>query len=119
MSQDSLDLDYQLAIKRLCKDMRDEWFSDPIFYKDFLDKKSVKKYFSTPLQDGWGQKAEQFNLPKAGFILRYSLETFIYDRLLYQAIADKLIEEYDQLLCSRTYSHRLRLGEGVFIFHKA
>jgi hypothetical protein len=111
-----LNLEYSLAIKRLSKDMRDDWFSDALLYKDFLEREKVKKYFSSKSFSNLGQEAEQFNLPKPGFTLRYALETFIYDRLLYQALIDKLIEVYDPLFSSRVYSHRLQLGKGNNIF---
>jgi len=109
-------LNYVLAVKRLFKDMRDDWFVDPLMYKDFLDNKRVKKYFASDTGERFGHIAEQFNLPKAGFTLRYSLQTFVFDRLLYQALIDQLIELYDPLLLPICYSNRLRLGRGPFIF---
>jgi len=115
MNEKPAQLGLALATRRVSKDIRDDWFSDPILFKDFLNKDKAKQYFSIP-EAYFGQSAEQFNLPKAGFMLRYSLETFIYDRLLYQALIDKLIEEYDPLFHHRVYSHRLRLGKQVLIF---
>lgn len=110
------ELKSDLAIKRLIKDMRDDWFVDPLMYKDFLERKRVKTYLFSDPTCIVGQVAEQFNLPKPGFTLRYSLQTYIFDRLLYQAVVDHLIELYDPLLSPRCYSNRLRLGRGPYIF---
>lgn len=116
-SKISLKLDYSLAMKRVIQDMRDEWFPDPLLHKDILELKKIHHFFSSNKNAFLGEKAEQFNLPKSGFTLRYSLETSIYDRVLYQAIVDKLIEKYDPLFSERVYNHRLNPKRGIYLFN--
>ncbi len=110
-------LELSLAIKRVKKDFRDEWFADPLNYDDVLKTSHVREYFANTPAAINGEEAEQFNLPKHGFTLRYSLETSIYDKVLYQALIDKLIVEYDALLSPRVLSHRLSSSpKSVYIF---
>ncbi|NNU43368.1 RNA-directed DNA polymerase [Ramlibacter montanisoli] len=47
-----------------------------------------------------------FNIPKAGFTLRYALETGVTDRALYQGLASFLIPYYDKLIPWNSFSHR-------------
>ncbi len=109
-------LKYSLAIKRLNKDLRDDWFSDPLKHKDLLDLHKFKSYLESNSNALGGDIAEQFNLPKPGFLLRYSLETFIYDRVIYQALIDKLIVVYDPLFHPCLYSYRLNETSKALIF---
>ena len=113
-----ISLNFSLALKRIRKDMlRDEWFLDPLHYKDVLDVKKIEGYFKNKISNYLGSESEQYNLPKPGFILRYALETSIYDRILYQAIIDPLIELYDPIFSIKSYSHRLRPGFKKDIFY--
>jgi len=60
--------------------------------------------------------SEQFNVPKPGFTLRYSLEPTFCDRVLYQSLADYLIGRYDPLLSPRVFSHRYAGERNKYIF---
>lgn len=110
------DLDLSLAVKRVKRDIRDDWFVDPLGYGDILSKRQFDRW----LEDSERfEKAEDFNIPKEGFVVRAACEMFIHERVLYQAIVDLLIEEYDPLLRSCIFSHRLRPGREDFIFLNA
>lgn len=110
---DLSDLDIALAVRRVKRDMRDDWFSDPLRYDDMLSIVKVKDWFSG--EDSI-RPTESLNIPKAGFVIRSAREIFVYERVLYQALIDHLIEEYDSLFRTSVYSHRLRSGQEDFIF---
>jgi len=110
------DLDLSLAVKRVKRDIRDDWFVDPLRYGDILSKRQFDRWLKDA--DGFG-KTDEFNIPKEGFVVRAASEMFIHERVLYQAVVDMLIEEYDSLLRPCVFSHRLRLGREDFIFLNA
>jgi hypothetical protein len=117
-NEKTIRLNFSLALKRAKKDMRrDEWFLDPLQYKDILDVKKIKGYFKNRIENYSGSESEQYNLPKPGFMLRYAIQISIYDRILYQAIIDQLIELYDPLFSKKSYSHRLKPGHKDDIFY--
>ncbi|MDQ8209096.1 RNA-directed DNA polymerase [Coraliomargarita sp. SDUM461003] len=114
MQFDISDLNIPLAISRVKRDMRDDWFADPLQYKDILTAAAVTDWFDGEVEI---QPTESLNIPKTGFVIRSAREMFIHERVLYQALVDKLIEAYDPLLRpSAVYSHRLRSGQKSFIF---
>ena len=41
-----LDFDIELLIKQLKQDMKDDWFPDPLNFKDSLKKDAIEKYFN-------------------------------------------------------------------------
>jgi len=100
----------ELALKRLKHDIRDDWFPDFIEFTDFFENKqffhdqlikySESKGFYEP------DTAIHFDIPKPGFTIRYSSETNITDRLMYQACIDKLCAELDSIHSPYIYSHR-------------
>ena len=113
MQIDISDLNIPLAVRRVKRDMRDDWFADPLQYQDMLNAAAVGNWFSGEIEL---HPTESLNIPKNGFVIRSAREMFIYERVLYQALVDNLIEEYDPLLRSAVYSHRLRSGGRDFIF---
>ncbi len=120
---EGLPFDINLLIKRLKQDMKDDWFPDALNFKDSLKTGTVEEYFKkykkSPSIQYKPSRAEQFNLPKKGFTLRYALETNIYDRIAYQVIAGYLIQFYDKLLNSCVFSHRWnRSTSSKYIFNQ-
>jgi hypothetical protein len=109
-----LSLDLPLAINRIKRDMRNDWFPDAIGFRDMVNPARFAKSIHEP---GYApQSAETFDLPKLGFTLRYSLETSFRDRVIYQAIIDTLIPHYDSLLAPIVFSHRFSKPESWYIF---
>ena len=114
MQIDISDLNIPLAVSRVRRDMRDDWFADPLRYRDILKTSAVREWFDDEIEI---QPTESLNIPKAGFVIRSAREMFIHERVLYQALVDDLIEAYDPLLRARSvYSHRLRSGQKSYIF---
>jgi hypothetical protein len=114
ISLEGLPLDINTLIKKLKKDMRDDWFPDSLFYEDTLNGGMIFDYFNKYQNTSTyylPSISEQFNIPKQGFSLRYSLETNIYDRIVYQHIIDYLIPHYDNLLPECAFSHRWNKGK--------
>lgn len=109
-------IDLDLAVQRLKRDMRDDWYPDAIQYADLLDLDRLKTQFASFASSYVPTSAEQFNIPKSGFTLRYSLEPSLYDRLLYQALADNLINLFDPLLNDRVFSFRGTKLRDKYIF---
>jgi len=75
------------------------------------------KYINNPNKQYIPSVSNQYNIPKKGFTLRYSLETNIFDRLVYQGIVDILIDSLDEGIPSCVYSHRKsRAKNSKYIF---
>lgn len=52
------------------------------------------------------RKERMLNVPKKGFVLRYSLETSIFDRIAFHAFGTILIKHFDKYLPKRVFNHR-------------
>jgi hypothetical protein len=110
----------KLIWKYLKRDIEDDWFQDPIRYKDFEILSNDDKFFDNNIQTNFGRykakKKEIFDLPKGNFTLRYSLETSFYDRYMYLCLVLPLIRLFDSLLDNRVYNHRFSGGnEYMFL----
>ena len=53
-------LDFDLAVKRFKRDIRDDWFPDPLQFKDILDVNKIENYFSSDPRAFFGEVSEQF-----------------------------------------------------------
>ncbi|MGA6180911.1 RNA-directed DNA polymerase [Stenotrophomonas sp. NPDC077421] len=109
----SFPIDHDSVLKHLNQDMRDDWFSDVLGYRDLFEKKdSLQAVLAGLLSEGNGQYAgvarTLCDVPKKGLGLRYALETDFYDRFVYQSICTFLIKYYDPLLSTRVFGHRWR-----------
>jgi retron-type reverse transcriptase len=111
-----------VSIKRLKQDLRDDWFPDFLDYKDvfgdnsfFLDK--LEKYIGkNTLYEA--SPAIHFDIPKPGFTIRYSSETNIIDRLMYQACVDVIAPTLDKIHSESNYSHRINTDWGNKYFFR-
>ena len=105
-----LKLDIEKAIKRVKLDLKDDWFQDPLKYEDILNLdyvlKKLSKYNGKNDEYKPG-KAQHIDIPKPGFTIRYSTETDIIDRVIFQALVDVLAEDLDNLHSNHIYSYRI------------
>ncbi|NIJ86279.1 hypothetical protein FHY35_003323 [Xanthomonas arboricola] len=113
----SFPIDCGLVLKHLNQDMRDDWFTDVIGYRDLFSKKDdLQNVLSRLLEEGNGQypgvSRNLCDIPKKGLGLRYALETDFYDRFIYQAICSFLIKYYDPILSNRVFGHRWNSPSG-------
>jgi len=106
-----ISVDMDTIIKLLKQDVDDDWFQDPLFYEDRLNKEVITKYFFDNIQNNHGEYSAQdhliFNVPKSPEAYRYSLETSFFDRVAYFAFALPLIQAFDEQLSRRVLSFRL------------
>jgi hypothetical protein len=105
-----IQFDEELFKKQLRGDMKDDWFADPILFKDMMDGPLVGALFAKNYtqNDGKYEASERdlFNIPKSNFTLRYALETGLSDRLLFHSLTAEIVPLYDPLLGPSIYSHR-------------
>jgi hypothetical protein len=101
------------------KDIEDDWFQDPIRYRDFQILSKEDEFFEGNIRLHFGryeaQEREIFHLPKADFTLRYTLETSFYDRYMYLCLALPLMRLFDPLINKRVYNHRF-CGDEKYLF---
>lgn len=104
-------IQFDLVLKHLRQDMRDDWYFDCLQYNDlFNDPEGAKRIIVAMLQE-WngvyaGTRSVVRDIPKKGFGERYGLETDFFDRFVYQSICSFLIPYYDKLLGHRVLSYR-------------
>lgn len=95
----------------LRRDIKDDWFQDPLLFEDRLDPALIIDHFDQNILKNDGvylPKAKLLlNVPKDKGTLRYSLETNFFDRIAYHAFVITLIEYFDPLLHRRVFNHRL------------
>ena len=102
---------FDLVLKHLRQDMRDDWYFDCLQYDDlFKSPTEAMRIIISRLQE-WngvyeGTRSVVRNIPKKGYGERYGLETDFFDRFIYQAICSFLIPFYDPLLGHRVLSYR-------------
>lgn len=105
-----LSLNIEKAIKRVKLDLKDDWFQDPLKYEDILNIEFVLKKLSKydgKMDEYRAGKAIHIDIPKPGFTIRYSSETDIIDRVIFQALVDVIAEDLDKLHSNHIYSHRV------------
>jgi hypothetical protein len=110
-------LDWDLALQRFSKVIRDDFFPDPIGYRDLLDNRvatsAILRNMSAAFEPS-GTASRQ--IPKPNFTLRHCINLYPLDRIVYQALIDKLIPLLDPKLSDRVFSHRLREPGSKLIF---
>jgi len=104
-------IQFNLVLKHLRQDMRDDWYFDCLQYDDlFKNPNEAKHIVLSQLQECngvyRGTRSVVRNIPKKGYGERYGLETDFFDRFVYQAICSFLIPFYDKLLGHRVLSYR-------------
>ncbi|MBB2197506.1 MAG: reverse transcriptase domain-containing protein [Gluconacetobacter sp.] len=104
-------IQFDLVLKHLRQDMRDDWYFDCLQYDDFFKNPDDTKRIVMSLLQEWngiygGTRSVVRDIPKKGYGERYGLETDFFDRFIYQAICSFLIPYYDRLLGHRVLSYR-------------
>lgn len=116
-------LDMGMVVRQLKQDLRDDWYPDPLNYEDLLNPEVAGVILETSFEAHHGlfgpEERLELNIPKRGFVLRYSLEMSPQDRLYYQALAGYLVPYFDPLLPNQVLNHRLAIGgsrAGRYLF---
>ncbi|WP_396594421.1 RNA-directed DNA polymerase [Brevundimonas sp. R86498] len=104
-------IQFDLVLKHLRQDMRDDWYFDCLNYDDLFKNPADTKRVIMSLLHEWngvyrGTRSVVRNIPKKGYGERYGLETDFFDRFLYQSICSFLIPFYDPILDHRVLSYR-------------
>jgi hypothetical protein len=119
-----IEVDINRVVRQLKYDLKDDWFPDSLGYEDTLEASVIAQAIEDTINcnDGLypsGSRTD-FNIPKKGFVLRYSLETSLLDRVYYHALVAELAPFYDALLPQNVLSHRYasngnRAGRYLFL----
>jgi len=114
----TLGLDWRLAAQRLAKDVRDDFWPDPLGFKDLLGGPagSIAERLRPLTTNYVPGRGVSYHIPKENFTIRDSIHISALDRLVYQALIDRLIGPVDRQLSPRVYSHRLRGVDNKWIF---
>lgn len=108
----TLDLDWNLALRRFARDIRDDFFPDPIRFGDLTrDRAATLAKLAPQLETFSPVAATIYDVPKRGLTLRCCLHLRPIDRLVYQALVDALADDIEGKLSPAVYNNRLR-GPG-------
>lgn len=104
--------DLKRVLKYLKADLKDDWFQDPLLYKDIMQNEEfILNYFEKNIKKNHGvyipTKRQMLNIPKKGFVLRYSLETSFFDRIAFHSFGLTLMEHFDKMISKRILNHRI------------
>lgn len=103
-------------VRQLKQDLKDDWYPDSLGYEDALKPDIAAELLSACFQKNHGlyvpDDRTELNIPKKGFVLRYSLEMSLPDRLYYQALVGQLIPFFDPLLPNQVLNHRYAVDEA-------
>ena len=119
-------VDVDGVVRQLRYDLKDDWYPDPLGYEDILEPDAISKAITAAITDNDGLflpgSRTELNIPKKGFVLRYSLETSLLDRAYYHALVAELAPFYDLILPPIVLSHRYassgdRAGRYLFLHH--
>jgi hypothetical protein len=112
-----LGLDWGLAARRLRIDIRDDFWPDPLGFKDILRPQSNWLHrMESHLAAYRPRRGASYAIPKANFTIRDSIHITPLDRLVYQALVDQLIPFVDPKISPTVFSHRLRQSDAEWIF---
>jgi hypothetical protein len=113
----SLGLDWDLALRRFARDIRDDFFPDPIRYADLTnDRSRTIRELRSVLSAFVPSPAWLLDVPKAGLTLRCCLQLRPVDRIVYQALVDAIADDIERKLSSAVYNHRLRAPGHDWMF---
>jgi len=112
------------AVGNIRKDLADDWFQDPLRFKDILYSADIYKLIKATLANGkyQPQDPELYAIPKEGFTTRKAVQTTFLDRVIYQAAVDHLANELDKKVISShvysvRYNYNVTNNHDYFFFH--
>jgi hypothetical protein len=120
----SIEVDANQIVRQLKQDMRDDWYPDSLGYEDLLVSSTIAEELTKAIEESNGRFAPEprveLNVPKKGFVLRYSLETSVLDRAYYHSLVHYLAPFYDEVIPPQVLSHRYagtgkRAGRYLFL----
>ena len=105
-----IEFDEKTVERQLRWDLRDDWFPDPLRFKDLLSTGHIEEVLTENFRENDGtflpKKRTLLNIPKRDFTLRYGLEVSLAERALYHALTMRLLPHYDSLIPWNVFSHR-------------
>ncbi len=82
-----LGLDWKLAIQRVAKDVRDDFWTDPLVFTDLLGSGDTDSSRLEPLLKSYRpRQGFSYCIPKANFTIRDSIHISALDRIVYQGL---------------------------------
>lgn len=104
----SVYLDLVKALRCFWSDMRDDWYFDPVLFKDVCTIDYVSDYFKEKKhRDSFvASPAEVFYIPKNAMVLRKATVGSFIERLIYMAIVERLSSLIEDHLCECVFSAR-------------
>lgn len=98
------------VVRQLKADLKDDWYPDSLGFEDVLKSDVAAELLTERFHENHGlfvpDDRIELNIPKKGFVLRYSLEASLPDRLYYQALVGQLVPLFDPLLPHQVLNHR-------------
>ena len=105
-----IEFDENIVNSQLRRDLRDDWFPDPLLFEDMFESANVNYILEDNFRHNDGafrpNRRTLLNIPKSNFTLRYGLETSLAERALYHALTMRLVRYYDPLISWNIFSHR-------------
>ena len=118
-----LDLRVADVVRHLRRDLLDDWFPDVLNYSDSLTFEFIhsrlEELQKDPLKGYLATERVVRDIPKEAGALRYSLETTLVDRFVYQALIEELAIPLDKQLSTHVFSHRRQIGDRKEFFKPA
>ncbi len=114
-----LPIDWTLAIQRFERDIRDDFFPDPLQYRDVLQAAKAGARHLIDDAAYTPEAAESWEVPKPNLTIRHVINVSPIDRIVYQGIVDVIAPSLDSRLSPRCRSYRLRTPAGAEMFEKS
>jgi hypothetical protein len=113
-----LPLNWELAVMRYERDVRDDFFPDPLRNRDLFAAAKRKTRPLFDLTEYEPEAAESWDVPKGNLTLRHSIHIAAVDRLVYQALIDHLAPLCAPAFKDCSYAYRLRGPEDPEMFRR-
>ena len=119
-----IEFDENIVKSQLRRDLRDDWFPDPLLFEDMLEAGNINFVLTRNFQSNDGiflpESRTLLNIPKSNFTLRYGLEISLAERALYHALTMRLVPYYDPLIPWNVFSHRESIDpKKRYLFRRA